>query len=364
MTTSNTVRNRSIDALRGIAALMVMFLHVGYFFAKMPGTEGDGAALIRVFQQFDIGRMGITVFFIISGFVIPKSIRLDRARPLKKFLVKRFYRLYPLFWFSMILGLFAIWYLHDRGITLSLVAGNATMVPAFFSERFVIGLYWTLETELIFYLIVFLLTWFGWLRRLELYLVFTICLYLLLIGFLIIPQLHPSLPHWTATPYHLSLMFLGVIYRHQFDRDGYSFKLLNQTIETRTLFFLQLIVILSIPVLVLFQHLTGVDSAHVPDAVAYLVGIAIFFAGVKLWRRPPRFAVYLGVISYSIYLLHPVVFSFLEYIAQTQSWFAGWHLSAYLIISIALTIILCHISYLFIEKPANDFGHLVADRLE
>ncbi len=361
MTTSP--RYQSIDALRGVAALMVMILHVGAFFAQLPGVTGNGVAVMEFFEKFDIGRMGITVFFIISGFVIPKSIRLKQNRPIGKFVIKRFYRLYPLFWFSMILGLFAIWYLHDRSVTGSLIMANVTMIPAFFSEPFIIGLYWTLETELIFYLLMIILTGLGVLRKLPVYLVLTFLLYLLLIFYTAVPDMQPSLPHWTAAPYHLSLMFLGVIYRHLHDDDHWTWGWHRWKLTTGSLYILQLLAVLSVPLLILLQFFISRESTHLPDAIAYLLGIAIFFTGILLWKHPPQLAVYLGIISYSIYLLHPVVFGFLSYLVAESTWFRDLHLGIYILLSLLLTFILCHFSYRLIERPFNNYGHRLVDRI-
>jgi len=47
----------------------------------------------------DLGRVGVTAFFIVSGFVIPLSI--ERSGNLKAFWVGRVFRLYPAYWFSL-----------------------------------------------------------------------------------------------------------------------------------------------------------------------------------------------------------------------------------------------------------------------
>lgn len=59
-----TQRNGAVDALRGIAASMVMVLHIAYFFADLPSAVGKGDAMVHFFQQIDIGRMGITIFLL------------------------------------------------------------------------------------------------------------------------------------------------------------------------------------------------------------------------------------------------------------------------------------------------------------
>lgn len=53
----------------------------------------------------DLGRIGVVVFFAISGFIIPTSLNHRSLHPVRKFLISRLFRLYPLYWISIILGI-------------------------------------------------------------------------------------------------------------------------------------------------------------------------------------------------------------------------------------------------------------------
>ena len=67
----NTNRFSHIDALRGIAALLVIWLHVSEVFVHIsPETAAQGTALYTVAWAVDVGRVGVVVFFAISGFVV------------------------------------------------------------------------------------------------------------------------------------------------------------------------------------------------------------------------------------------------------------------------------------------------------
>ncbi len=358
----STARYRSIDALRGIAALFVMLLHIGMSYAHSHQALPMSDKIIASLQQFDIGRMGITIFFLVSGFVIPKSIKMHQERALTAFVIKRFFRLYPLYWLSMILGLWGIWYLHGRPFDHAIVGSNLTMVPAFFQKPFVIGLYWSLETELIFYLIISTMLFTGILRKLQYYLYITIlCLFALLV-LQVYPQMRPIFPHWAAAPYHLSLMFLGVLFRHFYDRDHWQSQEKFIRYDTKRIFQLQLILVVMVPIVVLMLFFFFQNLENLPDAVAYLMGIAIFFGGVYLIQKPPRFLVHLGTISYSLYLLHPVVISLWEYIRHKNYMNFDPGLINISLISISATILLANLTYFFVEKPFNKYGHSLAKR--
>ena len=105
------------------------------------------------------------VFFLCSGFIIPAS--LERNGSLATFWVSRFFRLYPLYWLSLLaaLGLALV----GRHVQAGLRPGdwlvNATMLQAFVGSPDAIGVYWTLAFEMIFYLSVSALFLVAWHRR-------------------------------------------------------------------------------------------------------------------------------------------------------------------------------------------------------
>lgn len=75
-----------LDALRGIAALVVVFDHSSYAFM----AEFRRALM----PEFNTSRYGIMVFFLVSGYIIPAS--LERRGYVRTFWIGRFFRIYPL----------------------------------------------------------------------------------------------------------------------------------------------------------------------------------------------------------------------------------------------------------------------------
>ena len=342
--------------MRGIAALLVLILHVSQVFLEDKNIGATGRGMNNFIEFIDLGRIGITIFFIISGFVICKSFN-KKQKELKSFVIKRFFRLYPLFWFSLILGAIVLWPLGGQQLNSHIIGGNATMLPAFFSQPFVIGLYWTLETELLFYVLASLLFYFGLIRNSAVLLGLTILLYVLLLVFTFVPSTQPALPHWVATPYHLSLMLLGVSMRYAYDE---SEKEKSARYSLKNIAYLHLLILLLIPIYILANYfLRGIET-NLTDAIAYLIGISIFVIGLKALKTAPSFLVYLGMISYSIYLLHPIVFTLVRKLVVKTPELHNLHLSIYLIICAVGTIILSAITYRFLEAPANKLGKKLA----
>jgi len=354
--TRSKTRFKSIDALRGIAALLVLLLHVSQVFLQSKKIAATGLGMLDFIKVIDLGRIGITIFFIISGFVICKSFN-SKEKELKSFVIKRFFRLYPLFWFSLIVGAFVLWPIGKQHLDLGILAGNATMIPAFFGQPFVIGLYWTLETELLFYILMSALYFFGVLRNSSVILGLTLLCYAALVIFMFVPATQPSLPHWMATPYHLSLMLLGVSMRYAFDEREDEARLSRRRIAT-----LHLLLLLAIPFYIIASYLLRGIDANLPDAIAYLIGISIFVIGLKALRSAPSYLVYLGTISYSIYLLHPIVFTLVRKAVLQVPALYGLHISFYLTICTVLTIIFSALTYKLIEAPANAIGKKLAQR--
>jgi peptidoglycan/LPS O-acetylase OafA/YrhL len=82
----------TLDALRGVAALMVVFYHAGRMFNAWPPR---------------FGYLAVDLFFILSGFVLAFSYdrRLEAGMTLAEFLRRRAIRLYPLYLLGLILGI-------------------------------------------------------------------------------------------------------------------------------------------------------------------------------------------------------------------------------------------------------------------
>jgi len=85
---NNANRFSHIDALRGIAALLVIWLHVSEVFVRIsPETAAQGTALYDVAWSVDVGKIGVVIFFSISGFVICRSLNGNIIEGSKKFLI-------------------------------------------------------------------------------------------------------------------------------------------------------------------------------------------------------------------------------------------------------------------------------------
>ena len=85
---------RSMEGLRGFAALMVFGVHYAYFVGPYLGrSPGFAAAVDRLSQ---VGNTGVDLFFVLSGYLIYGSL-MARVQPFGPYLARRVTRIYPVF---------------------------------------------------------------------------------------------------------------------------------------------------------------------------------------------------------------------------------------------------------------------------
>ncbi|WP_370150210.1 acyltransferase family protein [Streptacidiphilus sp. EB129] len=145
-----------LDALRGVAALGVVFQHVG--------PEWLWAQYHVEHQQFDLGVFGVFLFFLVSGYIVPAS--LERRGDVRAFWVGRLLRLYPLLIVVVVLA----WQLPSRYAVVAAGiypgfwptgAGNLLLLPDLLGLNGALRVVWTLSYEMVFYYIVTALFVFG-----------------------------------------------------------------------------------------------------------------------------------------------------------------------------------------------------------
>jgi peptidoglycan/LPS O-acetylase OafA/YrhL len=150
-----------LDAIRGLAALAVVMYH---YFYRYNGIYGHGDLAVDWTYE---GQYGVQLFFMVSGFVIYWT--LNKVDKPMDFIVSRFSRLYPAFWAAAILT-FTIIYIFDlpgREIGFKKAALNALMFHEYFNIKHIDGVYWTLTVELTFYFWIFTFYLSGLLKYAE-----------------------------------------------------------------------------------------------------------------------------------------------------------------------------------------------------
>jgi peptidoglycan/LPS O-acetylase OafA/YrhL len=168
--------------------------HVAHYYPAFDGVRAFAilAVFVTHYSAFPYGRLGVSVFFVLSGFLITGVLLRSRGQQgsLKTFYVRRTLRIFPLYWGFWIVVVCLTGVLHivwTRGNVLYLAyAGN--YIWSFFGDRFAapawmvhlgyagwvggaarhylyVGHFWTLAVEEQFYL--FWPVLILWPRRIE-----------------------------------------------------------------------------------------------------------------------------------------------------------------------------------------------------
>lgn len=143
-----------LQALRGVAASMVVVDHA------MRAAILQGHAFVRL-EDFagTIGRMGVNIFFILSGFIMTYTTRdlatLPPAVRARIFVGRRVLRLVPLYWFATAVTI-VLGTLNGTHYDLNYVITSALFLPNVADADDwrmppVVGVGWTLNYESLFY---------------------------------------------------------------------------------------------------------------------------------------------------------------------------------------------------------------------
>lgn len=275
-----------LDFLRGFAALAVCLFHFS------SGTNLTKFYSSHLAHGFSWGYLGVEVFFVISGFVIPYSLYNTsyQLREFGRYFSKRVARICPPAYVNilLILGQWLVidHFLHHNmarigAITAPQVESNLLFIVPFTHSHWFNGVFWTLALEFQFYIVVGLL--FN-----KLFTAPSLARFLVISLALSALRYFPGLPQENYFAYN-SLFMMG----------GATLLYFKGAFHLRDY----------LVVLAVFAFV----ASMVLSPVAMLFGLvtALLIAFVKV--QHPLFA-FFGKISYSLYLTHFLVGSTTEFI--------------------------------------------------
>ena len=331
-----------LDALRGIAALMVVFTHL---YAPIIGHVWVLDYLI------DPGKLGVLWFFMISGVVIPFSLKPGPDGP-RRFLISRFMRLYPAYWLSLLVFLVMLRLTGGEFPGWPQIIANLTMVQAAMGFDDVIGLYWTLFIEVVFYALCLTLFVAGKLYDLTFR---SRCALVFLLMALAMGMVRAvterKLP--VALPLALSLMFFGSVWR-QWLLGEHS----RQLTRNLVLLLVGFTVLLPPTLIMAYSKDMGTGETWGRYCFTYAVAIVSFVLLTRSVRLNHPALVWLGAVSYSLYLLHPSMGMLSEFLLRGTE--APGLLLA--LVATVLTLGAAHLCFRYIEHPFIQLGKRLNNR--
>jgi len=315
----NTGRFEIIDALRGIAAMAVCWYHF---------TQNTSEFILTGFVKSSgtYGYLGVPIFFVISGFVIPYSLFRSsyQLRDYFKFVAKRLIRLDPPYFVSLALMLLVGFVLMhfsntNKGIppfsSWPQLLSHFGYLNAILHYEWLSPIYWTLAVEFQFYLL------FG-------------------LIFVLLSGRNSLLAMATASCLlALAIKDHDLVFNYL---PWFCFGITAFTFVTRQLgFYWYLAVTGALFAFVLPIH--GLFCAVLLLSTSLLISFVRITVG--------RVLTFFGTISYSIYLLHiPVGRTIINQSVHFQPSEIGRLFV--LALAMAATIIASYLAYLFIEKPS------------
>lgn len=334
-------RLQHIDGLRGIAALLVVLQH-----SMQMVREGGSQMFDAVLMNINLGRFGVALFFLISGLVVPFSIRGDK--PLRNFAISRFFRLYPAYWLSLAVFV-AIGYFWFAPFGAVRVLANITMLQGLIGQAWDVGPgYWTLFYELLFYFACASLYWLKLLHNVTVNAVIVlVTVSIPIIPMAMGPDIGSNEVDGWEMPFLLGLFFLGMLLRRAFiEGDAPAMRY--------AAFLVPLVILVA---MLLGGSLYGVPAnrniyfSPIPLTTSMALPVLVFV--LVLWLRPvpPRILLYLGSISYSVYLFQDVGLLLLPKVLPPAQWGVIYALAV-----VGLTVLIAAGVYRFVERPMQAVG--------
>lgn len=333
----------SIQVLRGLAVLMVVFYHV-YLIGGDKNYQG-----YKVFESFsEPGKFGVNLFFVLSGFIIfhAHSSDIGQRRQISGYLFKRFSRIYPVYWFFLICYVTAA-YIGIGHADFSWEPYN--LISAFLlwggdEISFPLKVAWTLCYELLFY---GLFVFFLFSKKIGV--LFTVV--------------------WLLAIFTTNILFEGAVgvrvlemWNLNFILGGFSFYIFNKIDNVRTEVILSLIIFSLVGI---FLSAMKMDFSETPlhqgnkqvqlilSFSLFLLVVSVLFLNDFFKKSFFRWLVKVGDASYSIYLTHSACIS-LFYITLRKFNFLSPIYShgvlAYLA-AVFISVIIGYIAFLCVEKP-------------
>jgi peptidoglycan/LPS O-acetylase OafA/YrhL len=354
-----------VDLLRGFAVAAVLGRH--WQNAKL--AEPGNAAIDRLASEiFRHGVWGVTLFFVISGFLITRTTMAREpnffALSFRGFYTRRVARIFPLLAASIGIGVIGLefgagsdlygYVFHDPGAEFDPPFWLSIATFTFNWLRIIHagsgggwGLHWdvlwSLAVEEQFYLIFPVVVWLARSStRLMQLMLYAITLAILTRGFVMVTDLNSDVAY-IASFACLDALSLGVLVALLVDRLEFG------KFTRRSLMMVGMAMIGTV--------YFPANIVIAPFVLA--LGAALFILGAqsrgafaaRLWRPFAR----IGALSYGIYLLHPAVLYALAPLLRRTDLVAGY--IAYLIATVAIA----ELVYRCLERPANAWVRALAN---
>jgi len=374
-----TGRYKELDSLRGIAAIIVL---LGHFLALFPilGKKVMYSTFGAYFSILWQGHSAVIIFFVLSGFVLSLPFYKGTEFNYLKYLIKRVCRIYIPYIVILFIAIGIKLGIHSKigtipglvqwgswniEVSFNRVIDHILFLREFNSDAFIMVI-WSLVHEMrisiVFPLIIFLLLRVNWKVSIG------IAMFLSVIGYLLMKNIPsefnmPVSTNYFITLHYSSMFIIGALLAK--NREYLVSKIINSKVKyillpLGLLFFSYP----RIPFMLLSKLIGEIDY----DLYLIIIDWYICFGAVliilsalssKLFSKlllikPVQF---IGEISYSLYLVHPIVL-----LTTVHIFYGKISVPLILLISFLFTMVVSVLCYKFIEIPSIKIGRKLATK--
>lgn len=358
-----------IDSIRGVAILMVILGHIG--------QEVRGLSLIPHLLT-SYGQMGVQLFFVASAYTLclSASNRKKESNPIKKYAIRRFFRIAPLYYTGLIgyfiLELFLFW---NKNGMLSLpekytfvnVLSNLLFLHGFYppANNIIVPGGWSIGTEMAFYVLFpFLFYYTKKMTKgnfsLAIILLTTLVVLtqlVLIISYLLTGLLLKNNDFLYYNLFNqLSVFCVGIIY---FLFEKYIVFRMNWKFD------LLVFVLLTYLSLSLWYS----DWPNIFSVIPLLTAISFIFL-INIFKKISKLnfniLIRIGTVSYSMYIIHFIFLNFSSLVSLKFSEYINKNiiLIVMFLLTAMATFIVAIISERYIEKPFINIGKKIIFKIK
>jgi peptidoglycan/LPS O-acetylase OafA/YrhL len=342
-----------LQSLRGIAAIAVVLGHTLTFYYS---SSSIGSMVMN-------GRGAVVIFFVLSGYVLTRSLRNSNfdLPAVVYFYAQRAFRIYPAIWAASLLGL---WYLSELHWRIPLAdgsfGGGTSLRADRFNEVWIIGSFtgmvayllpqlWSIHVEILGSLLMPAIAFMALRRKND--------IWVLLLLAVTVSYLFGSF-----TPYRSALFLMDFVVGAALA--GGVFNPLIHRVHFIGWTVIGGLLALTVTRFLPFDYYS--PTAHLIETcfAAILVGLLAEGKQRLDWMKTPAL-LFIGEISYSIYLLHFVVQCTVAKgiaVAQLHEHLTISNVSLSILLMLltaAITVPLAWLTFVYIEKPGIRLGRII-----
>ncbi len=331
-----TIHFKGLNGMRAIAAITVIIAHINIHL-NLFGLE--------LLATSDLAGFGVSIFFTLSGFLITYLLLKEQEQfnriNIAKFYIRRALRIWPLYFFYIVLVLLIV----RPNFTPTVLGEYLVFAPnipyVFSSEIKFIGHYWSLGVEEQFYF--FWPLFFLFSKNLQRSVFVFLVAFMGLKLFLNLYYGSYSEPYTFIYVTRFSCMAIGALGACFFFNNHKVLKIINTVYFEVTSWYILLLVTIS-----KFHLFSLID--HEIISLVTLVIILRQVSENRLISLDNKVLMYLGKISFGMYVFHPLVIYLLSLFLNNVRLCESWkHVTIYFSVLVC-TILISHLSNKYMES--------------